>query len=52
MAYVARLSEVIGQAMGSGETRGLRVRYAETELAIHQRSDGHIYGCLVAPEAH
>jgi hypothetical protein len=52
VAYVARLSEVIGQAMGSGETRALRVRYADSELAIHPRSDGHIYGCLVAPEAH
>ncbi|HEU4583061.1 MAG TPA: DUF4388 domain-containing protein [Polyangiaceae bacterium] len=52
VAYVARLSEVIGQAMGSGETRALRVRYADSELAIHPRSDGHVYGCSVAPEAH
>lgn len=52
VAYVTRLSEVIGQSMGSGETRALRVRYADSELAIHPRSDGHVYGCLVAPEAH
>jgi hypothetical protein len=52
VAYVTRLSEVIGQAMGSGETRALRVRYADSELAIQPRSDGHIYGCLVAPGAH
>lgn len=52
VAYVTRLSEVIGQAMGSGETRSLRVRYADSELAIHPRSDGQIYGCLVAPEGH
>jgi hypothetical protein len=52
VAYVARLSEVIGQSLGSGETRALRVRYSDADLAIHPRSDGHIYGCLVAPEAH
>lgn len=52
VAYVTRLSEVIGQSMGAGEMRAMRVRYADSELAIHPRSDGHIYGCLVAPEAH
>ena len=52
VAYVTRLSEVIGQVMGAGETRALRARYADSELAIHPRSDGHIYSCLVAPEAH
>jgi hypothetical protein len=52
VAYVMRLSEVIGQAMGSGETRALRVRYPDSELAIQPRADGHIHGCLVAPGAH
>jgi hypothetical protein len=52
VAYVARLSEVIGQSMGSGEMRAMRVRYADSELAIHPRADGHIYGCWIAPEAH
>ena len=52
VAYVTRLSEVIAQSMGAGELRAMRVRYTDSELAIHPRSDGHIYGCLVAPEAH
>jgi hypothetical protein len=52
VAYVTRLSEVLGQSMGSGEMRAMRVRYADSELAIHPRPDGHVYGCLVAPEAH
>ena len=52
VAYVARLSEVIGQAMGSGETRALRVRYGDSELAIQPHSDGHIFGCLISPDAH
>jgi hypothetical protein len=52
VAYATRLSELIGQAMGSGETRALSVRYADSELAIHSRSDGHIHACLVASEAH
>jgi len=52
VAYVARLSDVIGQAMGSGETRALRARYADSELAIQPQAGGHIFGCLIAPEAH
>jgi hypothetical protein len=28
------------------------VRYVDSELAIQPRSDGHVYGCLVAPDAH
>jgi hypothetical protein len=52
VAYLARLSDVIGQAMGSGEMRVLRARYADSELAIQPQSGGHVFGCLVAPEAH
>ena len=48
IAYVARLSDVIGQAMGSGETRALRARYADTELAIQPQAGGHVFGFLVA----
>jgi hypothetical protein len=51
VAYLARLSDVIGQAMGSGETRALRARYADSELAIQPQAGGHVFGCLVAPEA-
>jgi hypothetical protein len=52
VAYVSRLSDVIGQAMGSGETRALRARYADCELAIQPQAGGHLLGCLIAPEAH
>lgn len=52
VAYVARLSDIIGQAMGSGETRALRARYADAELAIQPQAGGHILGCLIAPDSH
>ena len=52
VAYLARLSEVIGQAMGSGETRALRARYADSELAIQAHGDGNMFGCLISPDAH
>jgi hypothetical protein len=46
VAYVARLAELIGQAMGSGSTRCLKVRVAASELSIHRHADGHISGSL------
>ena len=52
VSYLARLSDVIGQTMGSGETRARRARYADSELLIQPQSGGHVFGCLVAPEAH
>jgi hypothetical protein len=52
VAYLARLSEVIGQAMGAGETRALRARYADSELAIRSHADGHMFGCLITPDSH
>jgi hypothetical protein len=52
VAYLARLSEVIGQAMGSGETRALRARYADSELAIQSHGDGNMFGCVISPDAH
>jgi len=51
VAYVARLSELIGQAMGSGEARALRVRSADTELSIQRHPDGHLLGSLIAPDS-
>jgi hypothetical protein len=50
VAYVARLAELIGQAMGSGETRSLKVRAASTEMCIRRHADGHISGSLGPPE--
>jgi len=51
VAYVSRLSELIGQAMGSGEARALRVRGADVELSIQRHPDGHLLGNLIALEA-
>jgi hypothetical protein len=51
VAYVSRLSELIGQAMGSGEARALRVRGADTELSIQRHPDGHLLGSLIAPDS-
>ncbi len=52
VAYSSRLIELIGQAMGSGEARSLRARYADTELSLQPRADGNILGCLIVPDAH
>ena len=51
VAYVARLSELIGQAMGSGVARALRVRGADGDLSIQRHPDGHLLGTLSAPDA-
>jgi hypothetical protein len=54
VAYVARLAELIGQAMGSGEVHGLRVRGSAGELSVRRRADGHIaaaFGVVDAIEA-
>jgi hypothetical protein len=50
VAYVSRLSELIGQAMGSGEARAVRVRGADGELSIQRHPDGHLLGTLSAPD--
>lgn len=50
VAYVARLSELIGQAMGSGQARALRVRGADTELSVQRHPDGHLLGTLSASD--
>jgi hypothetical protein len=46
IAYVARLAELIGQAMGSGTTRCLKVRVAGNEMSLHRHADGHVSGSL------
>jgi hypothetical protein len=46
IAYVARLAELIGQSMGSGTTRCLKVRVAGSELSMHRHADGHVSGSL------
>ena len=41
-AYMAKLTELVGQAMGAGESRAIRVRYAGTELVARRHADGHV----------
>ncbi len=48
VAYVARLAELIGQAMGSGEVYGLRVRGPAGELGVRRQADGQIAGSFGA----
>jgi Domain of unknown function (DUF4388) len=44
VAYVTRLAELIGQAMGSGDAYGLKVRGPSGELNVRRHADGHISG--------
>jgi hypothetical protein len=52
IAYATRLAELIGQSLGSGETRSLRARYADSELSLQPHPDGNVFGCLFVPDAH
>ena len=52
VAYLTRLSELIGQSLGSGETRSLRARYADSELSLQPHPDGNVFGCVFVPESH
>lgn len=52
IAYLTRLSELVGQALGAGETRSLRARYADSELAVQPHAGGHVFGCHFVPDAH
>jgi hypothetical protein len=42
VAYMAKLAELVGQAMGAGESRAIKVRYAGTELIARRHMDGHV----------
>lgn len=44
ISYLARLAELVGQAMGSGETRAFRVRDAREELSARRYGDGSLSG--------
>lgn len=46
VAYMARLTDLIGQAMGAGDTRSLRVRNAGSELILRRFTDGHVAASL------
>jgi hypothetical protein len=51
VSYITRLTELIGQAMGSGETRSLRIRRPDTELTVQRYADGRLQGTLVATDS-
>lgn len=46
VSYMARLTELVGQAMGAGETRSVRVRTASNELVLRRYADGHVSATL------
>jgi len=46
VAYMARLTELVGQAMGAGEARAVKVRTAASELLMRRYADGHVAASL------
>jgi hypothetical protein len=46
VAYMSRLTDSIGQAMGSGDTRSVRVRNPSSELWLRRYADGHVAASL------
>lgn len=42
VAYMAKLTELVGQAMGAGESRTIKVRYTGTDLTARRHADGHV----------
>ena len=46
VAYMARLTELISQAIGSGDTRSVKVRHVGTELLVRRHADGHVSAAL------
>lgn len=46
VAYMSRLTDLIGQAMGSGDSRSVRVRNPSSELILRRYADGHVSASL------
>jgi hypothetical protein len=46
VAYMARLTDLVGQAMGAGEARLIRVRTPGSELVARRYADGHVSASL------
>jgi hypothetical protein len=46
VAYMARLTELVGQAMGAGEARSIKVRLPASELSVRRYTDGHVSASL------
>jgi hypothetical protein len=46
VAYMARLTDLVGQAMGAGDTRSVKVRLPGSELLLRRHADGHVSASL------
>jgi len=46
VGYMARLTDLVGQAMGAGEVRTVRVRTPVSDLTVRCYSDGHVAASL------
>jgi hypothetical protein len=42
VGYMAKLAELVGQAMGAGESQAIKVRYAGVDLVSRRHADGHV----------
>jgi Domain of unknown function (DUF4388) len=42
VAYMTKLAELVGQAMGAGESRTIKVRYPGADLSSRRHADGHV----------
>jgi hypothetical protein len=45
-AYVARLTDLVAQAIGAGDARSVRVRNSGSELLVRRYADGHVAASL------
>jgi hypothetical protein len=45
-AYMAKLTDLISQAMGAGDTRSIKVRHPGSELLVRRHADGHVAASL------
>jgi hypothetical protein len=46
VAYIARLTDLIGVTMGAGDTRSIKVRTPTTDLLVRRHADGHVSATL------
>lgn len=46
VAYMTRLTDLVGQSMGAGETRSVKVRTSGSELLLRRHADGHVSATL------
>jgi hypothetical protein len=51
VAYMTRLTDLISEAMGSGDTRAVKVRNAGSELLVRRHADGHASATLGPADA-